>query len=177
MIAIITLPLLWLILSDSLYRRIDTIPLLLFGALQLYYGDIYIAMINSIVVTLLILFLSFYVKIRWNRSSTLRDYFGEGDVLFLYTLAPMFDIYSFIVFVTVSFTMSAIYGYIVERKSSVPLIATIGLCYIIYLTYINPTYEIFITSIAAYLVFNRFKCAENYTAPNSGLFGNDRFNI
>ncbi len=77
----------------------------------------------------------FYLRLVRRRERAI----GLGDLLFLPLLTPFFDLYGFVLFLTGSFGVSLLgYGFVFsmtkQKTRSVPLVSTVGSCFLIYLT-------------------------------------------
>jgi hypothetical protein len=136
------LPLAGMILSDFRQRRIAVVHLLLFAVAVLasarfcFGGEILALRLTTNLLFLALLYICLWVYVCVVRKK--EQAIGLGDLLFLPLLAPFFDLYDFVLFLTGSFLFSLlVYGLLfIARKQktrSVPLVGTVGLCFLIYL--------------------------------------------
>ena len=139
------IPLGGMILSDFRQRRIAVVHLLFFAVATLgvagfrFGGRILILrlMTNLSFLALLYGFLWIYLGVVRKRKRGI----GAGDLLFLPTLVPFFDLYDFVLFLTVAFLFSllayAVFFRLGKQKArgvrSVPLVGTVGVCFGVYL--------------------------------------------
>lgn len=135
------LPLGAMIRSDFRRRRIGVVPLSLFGAAALvsawicFGGTAVVRRLaeGGIFLGLLYAFLWLYCVVRRRRRAI-----GTGDLLFFPLLAPFFELYDFVFFLTGSFAVSLLFHWIASRLEkqktrSVPLVGTVGVCFGVYL--------------------------------------------
>lgn len=135
-------PLFVLILSDFRRREIGTLWLLVFGVLSFvcsicYFGGMTVVihlLSNLTFLTLLYGFLAVYT--RTVRHESLHRAIGAGDLLFLPVLSPLFPLREFVLFLTASFILSlagwGVYTLLTRRDSTIPLVGTVGICFIGY---------------------------------------------
>lgn len=143
------IPLLVMIVSDFRTRQIGVLWLVLFAILTLISGWIYeggtaIAghlKTNLAFLALLYSFLGIYVCVLRHRAfSSFHRAIGSGDLLFLLALSPLFEMREFVQFLTLSSALSLLgYGVLLKIRTSklilsIPLVGTLGLCFIFYTT-------------------------------------------
>lgn len=138
------IPLGFMIYSDFSNRYIDIIWLSVFAVLQLVAGSVRYGFkdvinnfyTNVIFLLILYLFLWFYVVIRHNKINSFRDAIGLGDLLFLPSVCFIFDLYEYVIFLTLAF-IATLLGYIFykifsKNLDTIPLVGGIGICFMFY---------------------------------------------
>jgi len=146
-ILICFLPLGVMMLSDLRRRRIGVCWLVLFALSLFIFAWIYSGigvftdhlLPNLLFLTFLFLVLGIYIRVLRRRVfHSFSRAIGSGDILFLYALSPFFEVREFVLFLTGAFLFSLVaYGtYRLLRKnnpvSTIPLVSSIGLCFMIY---------------------------------------------
>lgn len=143
MIGLVVIPLVAMMISDFRSREVALLWLILFGAIQtgmgIFIHGIREAMLqvacNFMMLCVLGLFLIIWILIRrGGKGCRLQGYMGSGDVLFLCALSPVFRLDEFIRFLIIAFTVSlvlwGIYVALSRQRVTVPLVTTVGLCYL-----------------------------------------------
>ncbi len=91
---------------------------------------------NIVFLALLFGFLYIYIRVRKNRFASFGKAIGLGDILFLPALAPVFGVRQFSLFLTASFIVTLVAWSILRllgrAPSTIPLVSTVGICFIIY---------------------------------------------
>lgn len=141
-------PLLWMIRSDWKERMVNLWLLALFGGcvwgatgMELgWQACLYRTMVNGSVMLGLGGAVCLYFLLRYRCTvSSLRRYFGKGDVVFLCCLMPAFGGIGYVRFLVISFSFSVVvYWCIPVRKSGqqgIPLVSTVGISYVFYVLY------------------------------------------
>ena len=133
-----------MIRSDFLRRGIGTVWLVLFGVCHLSYalmlagGKTVAASValNLVVVGLMFSFLKGYAGFIRRSSVPSGTMVGKGDWWFLGTLAPGFAPEEYVRFLTLSFALTWVgwkrYAVFRPRTSTVPLVGTVGICFLFY---------------------------------------------
>lgn len=139
------LPLLWMIRTDLRERMIHTYPLLLFGVLQIAAawvekggeGMAREMLANGISLALLCLGVMGYYAVRkrgW--GNPFGKLIGKGDFWFIVCLLPAFAPVVYLRFLVIAFLFSllgwGIYTRIRRVTTSIPLVATVGMVYLVY---------------------------------------------
>lgn len=131
-----------LIRSDFSKRCVRADMLLLFGLAQLCYACrhvAYQAVLAGILQNVLVLavwaggVLVFYSVRRRQLVVTLKEKIGRGDICFLFCLTPVFGMRGFVWFLLAGFSVSLAYWRFAGGIRTVPLVGTLGGCYIILL--------------------------------------------
>lgn len=141
-------PLLFLIVSDYRERRVGVGWLLVFVGMQwgcaFWQAGVEVVMFRGCVNGGLLMGMGMcvagYLSCRQRRwVNPLRGYVGAGDVLFLGGFVPVFSPREFVCFLTVSFAVSLGYWGVRQlrrgEKETVPLVSTVGGCYLLCLFY------------------------------------------
>lgn len=128
-----TITLLPMILSDIWTRKINVLWLLLFGLIQLYFNGISNVSYNLCIVLFLLFGMYLYLIFKYGYKSKLTDYFGIGDILFLFSLTAAFPIREYIYFLIIGFIFSIVCWLLSTNNKTIPLVSTLGATYIIWL--------------------------------------------
>lgn len=134
-----------MIISDIRHRYISLYWLaaftLLAACMRFYACELYSTLLGlgiNVFITLFMLLgalLYFSIKYRHSRKRFL-DCIGLGDILFLFSITLLFEPEKFLFFLVLSLLFSLAWYYIsVEisgKNQTIPLIATIGICYLVY---------------------------------------------
>jgi len=135
--------------SDFRTRNVGAIWLLLFAILLVVAvcaslgGAAFAGRLKTNLLFLLFLYLAlgFYVcVIRRRAFASFFRAIGLGDLLFLPVLSLFFELRDFVLFLTVAFALSLLgHGLVrmfrkTEKNATIPLIATVGVCFMIYVT-------------------------------------------
>ena len=138
---ILLIPLLPMIISDYRDRTVRVLWLAIFGAsvalsawLRMGWKTlIFNALLNSAVLLFMALFLSWYFRMRKKRLSGM---IGGGDCVFLFLLAPYFQLHDYLLFLVIS-SCAALVSWILifRRDGSIPLISVYGICLILNMFY------------------------------------------
>ncbi len=137
-----------MIVWDFRHRRILLWQLLLFGILQFALSLWRLGweiMIQNLTTNVLILFvigtvLWIYIRIRFGRKAVI----GMGDIVFVFLLSPCFDSRHFLYFLIIS-SLLTLGGWLVYccfsrvESKEIPLVAALGICYFLLLTYQGVT--------------------------------------
>lgn len=126
MVALFLLP---MIISDYYCRKISIYPLVGFGIFQFWIGSLDDALYNMLLLTLLFGCVWCYLIVRYGKIF-FDDYFGCGDALFLLFLTPCFSLSEFVWFLVLGFMFSLFY-----RSTTIPLVTTLGITYLIWIIY------------------------------------------
>lgn len=134
-----------MIISDLRYRYISLYWLIAFTLTALYLRcyacELYTAFLNigiNVFITLFMLLgTGLYFRIRYrSRQIRFRDCIGTGDILFLFSITLLFEPETFILFLVLSLLFSLAWHSVSVRISgrdkTIPLVATIGVCYLVY---------------------------------------------
>lgn len=131
-----------LIRSDLVKRHVRADTLLLFGLAQLCYACRYGAcqavlvgmLLNVLVLGMWAGFVLVIYSVRqWQLVVTLKEKIGRGDICFLFCLTPVFGMRGFVWFLLAGFLVSLAYWQFTGRMRTVPLVSTLGGCYILLL--------------------------------------------
>lgn len=126
------IPLLPMIISDYRDRTVHVLWLAVFGAAAVLSACfcmgwkilIFNILLNSSVLLLMALFLALYFKLRKKKLSGM---IGEGDCVFLFLLAPYFQLHNYLMFLVVSSCAALVSWLLVFRRDgSIPLISVYG---------------------------------------------------
>lgn len=139
-------PLLWMIRSDFRERRIGLAPLLIFGTvvflLEVWLVDwkvcIFRIVENGLVLMFLAIGIFLYLFMKYRHwVNPLQGAIGEGDICFLFCLMPAFEILEFTWFLVSASSLSLLASLLFRgwRERGVPLVTTLGTCYILYTLY------------------------------------------
>lgn len=144
-----------MIVSDFRYRYISLHWLIAFTLTALYLRccacELYPALLNIGVNVLITLFMllgtGLYFRIRYGGwGIRFRDCIGTGDLLFLFSITLLFEPETFLSFLVISLLFSLAWHYISVRISgrdkTIPLVATIGVCYLVYSLIENTLWSI-----------------------------------
>lgn len=142
------LPLAFMIRSDFRERVVGVLPLIIFGVLVLLSGGIvygwkeslFHVVGNGIILIFLAVGVILYLSVKYRRGiNPLTSYFGQGDVWFLLCLTPVFEVMEYAWFLVLSFSLSMIVSLFTaswrQRQYGIPLVSTVGVCYLFYLLY------------------------------------------
>lgn len=144
------IPLFWLIVQDFRSRTIPLSGLIVFGFSSL--GMAWIIhgmaiMFLHILCNLILLGLLFgSVKgFLWfrhgNRTSLTGKWIGEGDIGFIVCLTPLFDLQTYVWFLTLSFTATLLiymlYRYLGGTSTTIPLVSTLGITLSVYTLFLT----------------------------------------
>ena len=96
---------------------------------SVYVGGLRLAATNTAVNALLLLYLAggiaVYVRLRRGRwMNPLKEYIGAGDVLFLASLTPLFDLRGYLLFIIGASVFSLLWA---KSSRRVPFVATAGI--------------------------------------------------
>ena len=122
-----------MILSDIRTREVNVLWLLLFGAVQIYFNGISNVPYNVFIVLFMLLGMYVYIIIRYGSKSKLTDYFGTGDIIFIFTLTAAFPIREYTYFLITGLILSIVCWFLMTDKKTVPLVSTLGSTYLIWL--------------------------------------------
>lgn len=128
-----TITLIPMILSDIRLREVNVLWLLLFGITQLYFNGISNIAFNILIVLFMLLGMYGYIIFRHGYKSKLTDYFGVGDILFLFSLTAAFPIREYTYFLIIGFIFSIVCWLLPTHKRTIPLVSTLGTTYLIWL--------------------------------------------
>lgn len=134
-----------MIISDFRHRYISLYWLIAFALTALYLRchacELYSAFlnigINMFITLFMLLGTLLYFRIRYRRRRIrFGDCIGTGDILFLFSITLLFEPETFLLFLVFSLLFSLVWYYISVRISgrdkTIPLVATIGVCYLVY---------------------------------------------
>lgn len=142
-VAILMISLIAMIVSDFRCRRIHIIWLGmfacaagLFGFLRGYFWVVFLNMVLNISLIALMLVGSRGLMLLRYGHRRLKNSIGLGDILFLFAMTPLFVPAGFILFLVISLLASLCWYQIQSGLSgqvqTIPLVATTGMCYLIY---------------------------------------------
>lgn len=136
----VTIFLLPMIISDYYSRKISIYPLVGFGIFQFWIGRFDDALYNMFLLTFMLCCVWCYLRVRYGRIE-FDDYFGCGDALFLFFLTPCFTLSEFVWFLVIGFLLSLFY-----RNTTIPLVTTLGITYLIWIIYEEILHTNFLTA-------------------------------
>lgn len=124
-----------MIVSDARHRTVSVWWLIAFGVIQILLGDFNDLAINSL--ALIVMFCGNWLWLRFRHGNHVKfdQFIGLGDIVFLFCLAPSFEVAEFVVFLVISMVLSLLWWILWGRGKTIPLVTTLGLCYILYLFY------------------------------------------
>lgn len=141
------LPIVMMIISDFRWRSVNLLWLICLFivsvVVSILLGGIRDVVINVLTNCLLIIYLAvgvflyFSIKARhW--VNLLRCHFGVGDLIFLICLTPIFNIYHYLLFLTISFCITlALWGLCRLsgriNSTSIPLVSSVGIVFLVYI--------------------------------------------
>ncbi len=141
-------PLAWMIRSDYRERVVRLYPLLFFGIFTVagscwIYGwrECLLQVVGGVcVLGFLMAGVLLYFSVRYGRKmNSFKEYMGLGDVLFLLCLTPSFGVREFTLFLLAAFVLTLLWWGFRSREKEIdrgiPLVATVGLCYVCYILY------------------------------------------
>lgn len=121
-----------MIVSDIRAREINVLWLILFCAIQLHLYGVGNLVINIFLILLMLSAVYIYLLIRHGLKSKITNYLGMGDIIFLLTLTPSFEIREFTYFLIIGFVFSIICWLFMKCKKSIPLVSTLGFVYLVW---------------------------------------------
>ena len=135
---ILIFPLLILIISDLISRKVYLWNLVLFGVLQVIFTKQYgpslafhNILFNTIISIIMSLLVWLYMKFRFKYK---KEIIGWGDILFIWCMTPVFFPRNFLLFLISSFMFTLIIWFVVnlfKRTSDIPLISGVGIWYLV----------------------------------------------
>ncbi|MDR1755727.1 MAG: hypothetical protein LBR65_02045 [Culturomica sp.] len=135
------LPLFIMIRSDFRERQIGVVWLILFGLLAVAGNCLefgwrefgFRMLVNGTAVFCMAAVVWLYLRLRYG---TTKGYIGWGDLWFLACLTPLFGLRELVGFLTISFVLTLAVWWMCKNawttRGEIPLVGTVGLCYIGY---------------------------------------------
>ncbi len=123
-----------MIVSDIRTREVNLLWLLLFGSIQIFFNGTSNVPINACVVLFMLSGMYLYLIAKYGCKSRITDYFGIGDILFLLSLTAAFPLREFTYFLITGLIFSIVCWIIMPEKKTIPLVSTLGITYIIWLS-------------------------------------------
>lgn len=144
MIAVAVYSLLRMVMDDFQKRSVSLDLMILFGVSQFWNAPLKNVYYNGLILIFMCSGIYLYIFLRLKKKNHW-DCFGEGDLLFLFCLAPHFQYQLFPLFLVQNLILSGIISIFCHDKT-IPLVTTLGIPYLILLLYeeIIPIYP-FIT--------------------------------
>lgn len=131
-----------MIVSDLRSRRIGMLPLIVFGIVLLAVSLVEFewrqtainVVFNLLTLSLLILALYGYSRVRKMR---LCEMIGGGDLAFVLTLMPYFEVRAYMLFLIVSSCITLSIWYLARRRhcGDIPLVSGLGACFVVLIFY------------------------------------------
>lgn len=122
-----------MIISDIRTREVNVLWLLLFGAVQLYFNGTSNVPYNMFIVLFMLTGMYTYIIVRYGIKSKLSDYFGTGDIIFIFMLTAAFPIREYIYFLITGLIFSILCWFLMTDKKNIPFVSTLGSTYLIWL--------------------------------------------
>lgn len=140
LLSVLYINLIAMIISDLRKRLINVYVLIFFAFLVIYsvyvHEGIYVLTIrlklNLYFLVFMFLSLGLYIKLT---KRQILNCIGLGDILFMVTLAPLFDMRQFIVFLIVTFLCTSIVSMVLSKYinlKTIPLVTCMGIGLIIH---------------------------------------------
>ena len=137
-----------MIISDLRLRKVSLYALLIFGSSILIHSCLesgFRICISNVMGNMLLLILMGLTGILWfyvtGSPHKLNKALGCGDIIFFAAISPIFQFYEYLIFLTASFTISLLWWLIIffttKRRTTIPLVAISGVCYIVYVYLLN----------------------------------------
>lgn len=124
-----------MIISDIRTREVNVLWLLLFAAVQIYFNGISNVPYNMFIVLFMLLGIYVYIILRYGCKTKITDYFGTGDIIFLFTLTAAFPIKEYTYFLITGLIISILCWLLMTDKKTVPLVSTLGFTYLIWILF------------------------------------------
>lgn len=137
-----------MIISDLRLRKVSLYALLTFGCSILIHSCFesgFRICINNVMGNILLLILMGLIGILWfyaiGSPHKLKKAMGCGDIIFFAATTPLFHLYEYIIFMIASFSISLLWWLImfftIKKRTTIPLVATSGICCIAYICLLN----------------------------------------
>lgn len=99
------------------------------------------ALYNTVLMVFMGAFVWLYLCVKHRRViNPLDDNIGLGDVLFIWSLTPLWSIMTFLPFLIISFVAAILWWLAVGRKATIPLVGIMGITLSVYQLYNFATY-------------------------------------
>ena len=133
-----------MIISDLRLRKVSLYALLIFGSSILIHSCLESGLricISNVMGNMLLLILMGLIGILWFYATgsphKLKKSVGCGDIIFFAASSPLFQLYEYMIFMIASFAISLLWWLIMffttKRRTTIPLVATSGICCIAYI--------------------------------------------
>ena len=137
-----------MIISDLRARKVSLYALLIFGCSILIHSLVesgFRICINNVIGNMLLLILMGLIGILWYYATgsphKLRKSVGCGDIIFFAAATPLFQLYEYMIFMIASFAISLLWWLIIffttKKRTTIPLVATSGICCMAYIYILN----------------------------------------
>ena len=132
--------LLAMIISDFRKRVVNAYILAVFALLGIYsvWTNEGVSLFKTRMlwnIAFLLYMFSVMVVYLWLTKRQISESIGIGDILFIFTLTPLFELREFIVFLTLAFAGTLIFHIILSKyypTKTIPLISGVGISFIVY---------------------------------------------
>lgn len=124
-----------LIIEDFRYRKVHLILIILLLITNSYYwvwlNEQNTWYTNLAFLSILIVLLFVYIKIRFKGKISFKEAIGYGDIIFLIAMTPVFNLYNFFIFFNLSILLALITFFILNRVNKdfkkIPFISFMGI--------------------------------------------------
>lgn len=129
-----------MVISDFRKRVINAYLLAIFALLVIYsvYTNEGVYLLKTRVlwnVAFLLYMFSVMMAYLWLTKRQISQLIGSGDILFIFTITPLFELREFIVFLTLAFAATLIFYALLSRyypTKTIPLVSCVGISFIVY---------------------------------------------
>lgn len=129
-----------MVISDFRKRVINAYLLAVFALLVIYsvYANEGIYLLKTRIlwnVAFLLYMFSVMIAYLWLTKRQISESIGIGDILFIFTIAPLFELREFIIFLILAFVATLIFYALLSRyypAKTIPLVSGVGISFIVY---------------------------------------------